>query len=84
MPVKEITVTRWGTSDGKVFEDLEDAQSHEDSIPLRKFQEWYEDYSLQSIDSDGYGHAVPEDEMFDWLEDNMRVLKEMEIFKDDK
>lgn len=83
MPVKEITVTRWETSDGREFEYSDEAEKYEKEIPRSTFKQWHEDYPVQFVDSGEFHQEVPEEAMFSWLEECIGPLKDMKVFKDD-
>lgn len=84
MPVKEITVTRWETSDGREFEDKGEAARHENDIPFETFAGWYTGNQCGTSSGGINTYINTTDQMFRWLLQNIDVLKEMEVFKDDK
>ena len=80
MSIKEITVTKWKTSDGKVFDSPDEAAGHELEIPFEVFEEWYALNELDISDGNGYCHTVTVENMVWWLKEHIHVLKKSPLF----
>ena len=82
MSIKEIKVSKYQTSDGKVFDTADEAAGHELEIPFETFEKWYNLNDLNITDGYGQGHTVMVEDMVYWLKEHIHILKQYPLFNE--